>query len=74
VIHQASIAGLAGALASLWYESWENPFVFCYLIGLDLIVLLRAARLAPVPAEQRKPFAWSIRCANFFTPSTMSKV
>jgi len=73
VIHQASIAGLASALTSYWYESWENPLLFCYLIGLDLIVLLRAARPAQVPAEQRKPFAWSNRCVSFFTPSTMSK-
>ena len=74
MIHQASLAGLAGALTSYWYESWENPLLFCYLIGLDLIALLRAARLAPLSAEQRKPFAWSNRCVSFFTPSTMSKV
>jgi hypothetical protein len=74
VIQPASMAGLASLLTAHWYESWENPLVFCYLIGLDLIALLRAARLAPASAIQRNPFAWLNRFANSFTLSTMSKV
>jgi hypothetical protein len=73
MMHSGLLAFLAGAMVAHWYESWENPVVFCYLIGLDLIALLRAARLAPVPAEQRDPLDCLRRCANFFTPYTMWK-
>lgn len=72
-MHAGILTFLSGAMVAHWYESWENPVVFCYLIGLDLFALLRAARLAPVPATQRNPLACLRRCANFSAPSTMWK-
>ncbi len=67
------MAAILGTMFVLWYESAENPFVFCYRMVLDFFARLRATPLAQAPWTQKGFAVCSKVSANSSTRSTTSR-
>jgi hypothetical protein len=67
------IAAALGTTFVLWYESAENPLVFCYRMMLDFFLRLRVAPFAQASWPQKGFVVCSKASANSSTRSTMSK-
>lgn len=63
---------LFGNAVALWWETGENPALFCYRIGWDLFSNLRERALVPIPVMRAESLCWN-RSATCFTRSSMSK-
>lgn len=72
---QTWVLGIS-AIVVLWNECAENPFVFCYRMGVGVFTMVRYSALVPVPISYtaaRNFAACSNRSVIFSTRSTMSK-
>ena len=67
------MATALGTMFVVWYESAENPFVFCYRMVLDVLVRLRAMPFTLLPETQKEFAVCSKASASFSRRSSTLK-
>ena len=76
MMRYGALMAVIAAWAVLWQECGENPGLFCYRIGMDAFMGIRARAMVLAPVANfsaRNNLRCSNRSAIFSTLSTTSK-